>query len=91
MNFREKSADFVSGLDYQEQEREPYPPIFNRVMGFNFLLSVRIVLSEVVRVVHEKILGGHHTSVFFLRDLWRLYQDQLKYLSSDEDMIKTLM
>ena len=38
----------------------------------------------------EKIFGEQHTSVFFLKDLRKLYQDQLKYLDADEDMIKTV-
>ena len=72
MNFRKKSDNFVSGLEYQEQEREPCAPIFSRVMDFNFLLSAEIALSEVVSVVQEKILGHQHTSAFFLKDLQRL-------------------
>ena len=72
MNFREKSDNFVSGLEYQEQEREPCAPIFSRVMDFNFLLSAEIALSEVVSIVQEKILGHQHTLAFFLKDLRRL-------------------
>ena len=36
MNFREKSANFVSRLEYQEQEREHCAPIFSRVMDLSF-------------------------------------------------------
>ena len=77
-------------ISYQEQERERCSPILSRVLDFNFLLSAGIALSEVVSVVQEKILGGQHTSVFFLKDLRRLYQDGLKYLGADEDMIKNV-
>ena len=90
MNFRENSANFVSGWEYQEQEREPCVSIFSRAMDFIFLLSPGTALSEVVNVVQEKFLGDHHTLVFFLKDLRRLCQDQLKYLGADEDMIKNV-
>ena len=90
MNFREKSANVVSGLEYHEQEREPCAPFFSRLMDLNFLLSPEIVLSEVVSVVQETILGDQHTSVLFLKDLRRLYQERLKYLGADEDMIKNI-
>ena len=59
-------------------------------MDFNFLLSAGISLSEVVSVVQEKILGDQNTLVFFLKDLQRLYQDWLKNLGADEDMIKNV-
>ena len=58
-------------------------------MDFNFFIVCRN--SPVVSVVQEKILGGQHTSVFFLKDLRRLYQDRLKYLDADEDIIKMLI
>ena len=41
-------------------------------------------------VAEEKILGDQHTSVFFLKDLWRPYQDRLKHLGVDEDVIKNV-
>ena len=69
---------------------EPCASIFSRVMDFNFLLSAGISLSEVVSVVQEKILGDQNTLVFFLKDLQRLYQDWLKNLGADEDMIKNV-
>ena len=75
MNFREKSANCVSGLEYQEQEREPCASIISRVMDFNFSLSAGIALPEMVSVVQEKILGDQHTLVFFFKDLQTLYQD----------------
>ena len=59
-------------------------------MDFNFLLFAGISLSEVVSVVQEKILGDQNTLVFFLKDLQRLYQDRLKNLGADEDMIKNV-
>ena len=59
-------------------------------MDFNFLLSAGIALSKVVSVVQEKIFGDQNPLVFFLKDLRRLYQDQLKYLGADEDMIKNV-
>ena len=59
-------------------------------MEFNFLLSAEIALSEVVSVVQEKIPCDQHISVFFLKDLQRLCQDRLKYLDTDEDMIKNV-
>ena len=90
MNFREKSANVVSGLEYHEQEREPCALFFSRLMEFNFILSPEIALSEVVSVVQETILGDQHTSVLFLKDLRRLYQERLKYLGADEDMIKNV-
>ena len=90
MNFREKSANVVTGLEYHEQEREPCAPFFSRLMDFNFLLSPEIVLSKVVSVVQETILGDQRTSVLFLKDLRRLYQERLKYLGADEDMIKNV-
>ena len=90
MNFREKSANVVTGLEYHEQEREPCAPFFSRLMDFNFLLSPEIVLSKVVSVVQETILGDQHTSVLFLKDLRRLYQERLKHLGADEDMIKNV-
>ena len=90
MNSREKSASFLSGLEYQEQEREPSGPIFSRVMDFNFSLSAGISLSEIVSIVQEEILCDQHTLVFFLKDLQRLYQGWLKYLGADDDMIKNV-
>ena len=54
------------------------------------LLSVGIALSEVVSIVQEKILGDQHTSVFFLKDLRKLYQDRLKYLGANDDIIKNV-
>ena len=75
MNCREKSANFISGLEYQEDEREPCVPIFSRVIEFNYLLSAGVALSEVMSVAQEKILGDQHTSVLFLKDLRRPYQD----------------
>ena len=90
MSFREKSANVVSGLEHHEQEREPCVLLFTRLMDFNFLLSPEISLSEVVSVVQETILGRQHTSVLFLKDLRRLYQERLKYLGADEDMIKNV-
>ena len=90
MNFREKSANVVSGLENHEQEREPCAPFFSRLMDFNFILSPEIALSEVVSVVQETILGDQHTSALFLKDLRRLYQERLKYLGADEDMIKNV-
>ena len=90
MNSRETSASFLSGLGYQEQEREPSWPIFSRVMDFNFSLSAGITLSEMVSIVQEEILSDQHTSLFFLKDLQRLYQGQLKYLGADDDMIKNV-
>ena len=59
-------------------------------MGCNFFLSAGIALYEVVSVVQEKILGDQHISVFFLKDLRRLYQDWLKYLGADEDIIENV-
>ena len=73
MNFREMSANFVSGLEYQEQDRESCAPIFNRIMDFNFSLSAEIALSKVVSFVQQSIHGDQHTPVFFLKDLRRLY------------------
>ena len=90
INFREKSANFVWGLKYQKQEKGSCAPIFSRVMDFNFLLSAGIALSKVVSVVQEKIFGDQNPLVFFLKDLRRLYQDQLKYLGANEDMIKNV-
>ena len=90
MNFREKSANVVTGLEYHEQEREPCAPFFSRLMDFNFLLSPEIVLSKVVSVVQETILDDQRTSVLFLKDLRRLYQERLKHLGADEDMIKNV-
>ena len=90
MNFREKSANVVTGLEYHEQEREPCAPFFSRLMDFNFLLSPEIVLSKVVSVVQETILGDQRTSVLFLKDLRRLYQERLKHIGADEDMIKNV-
>ena len=90
MYFREKSVNFVSRLEYQEQEREPCPPIFSRVMDFNFVLSSEIALSKVMSVVQERIFGDQNTSVFFLKDLRRSYQDRLEYMGGDEDMIKNV-
>ena len=58
-------------------------------LKFTFLLSVGIALCDVVSRVQEKILGEHHTSVFFPKDLRRLHQDRLKYLDADEDQIKS--
>ena len=90
MYFREKSVNFISRLEYQEQEREPCAPIFSRVMDFNFVLSSEIALSKVVSVVQERIFGDQNTSVFFLKDLRSSYQDQLEYRGGDEDMIKNV-
>ena len=90
MSFREKSANVVSALEHHEQEREPCVLLFSRLMDFNFLLSPDISLSKVVSVVQETILGRQHTSVLFLKDLRRLYQERLKYLGADEDMIKNV-
>ena len=90
MYFREKSVNFISRLECQEQEREPCAPIFSRVMDFNFVLSSEIALSKVVSVVQESIFGDQNTSVFFLKDLRRSYQDRLEYMGGDEDMIKNV-
>ena len=59
-------------------------------MDFNVLLSAGVALSEVMSVAQEKILGDQHTLVFFLKDLRWLYQDWLKYLGADEDVIKNV-
>ena len=59
-------------------------------MYFNFLLSPEIGLSKVVSVVQLMILGDQYLSVFFLKDLRRLYRDRLNYLGADEDMIKNV-
>ena len=90
MYFREKSVNFISRLECQEQEREPCAPIFSRVMDFNFVLSSEIAVSKVVSVVQERIFGDQNTSVFFLKDLRRSYQDQLEYRGGDEDIIKNV-
>ena len=41
-------------------------------------------------VVQEKILGDQHTSVFFLQNLGKLFQDRSKYLGGDEVVIKNV-
>ena len=90
-DFWKDSDNFVSGLRYHEQERGPCgKPISSRVMYFNFLLSPEIGLSKVVSVVQLMILGDQYLSVFFLKDLRRLYRDRLNYLGADEDMIKNV-
>ena len=54
-------------------------------MSANFVSEL-----ELVSVVQEKILGDQHTSVFFLQNLGKLFQDRSKYLGGDEDMIKNV-
>ena len=54
------------------------------------LIILGIALSEIASIIEEKVLHDKQTPVFYVKDLKKIYQNQLKTLGASEIMIQNI-
>ena len=54
------------------------------------LIILGIALSEIASIIEEKVLHDKQTPVFYVKDLKKIYQNQLKTLGASEIMIQNV-